>query len=127
LKGILKAFRKNLTDVREDVGAKELPKHSRLARLIVGASHVKDLFRQIETGIGPRIARPIPGAVVRDYAGRPYQYYTDGSLRHAMGGRSHLSGRQQRRRTKRGRRFLKTDAGARLRSEITRVVTTAPR
>jgi hypothetical protein len=39
----------------------------------------------ISTGKGPRVARPIAGAYVRMFDGDPMQYFTDGSLRHALG------------------------------------------
>ncbi len=53
------------------------------ARLVFNGLHVPGL--DIVKGKGPRVARPIAGAFVRMMDGDPMQYFTDGSLRHALG------------------------------------------
>jgi hypothetical protein len=49
------------------------------------ARRVKTAKETIKSSLRPGPPRPVAGAYVRMLDGRPMQFYTDGSLRHALG------------------------------------------
>jgi hypothetical protein len=76
---MLRELRDNYRKAKAQIDGKAMS----AARLVYNGLHVPGL--DIVTGKGPRVARPIAGAFVRMMDGDPMQYFTDGSLRHALG------------------------------------------
>lgn len=76
---MLRELRDNYRIAKAEIAGQALSR----ARLVFNGHHVPGL--NMITGTGPRVAKPIAGSFIRMMDGDPMQYYTDGSLRHALG------------------------------------------
>lgn len=83
------------------------------ARMVKQAKDIPEVRKQLAAVEGPGGSQPIPGAGLRMLDGKPMQFFTDGSLRHALGKRVGKAARKAMKRARRDERAKATSQASR--------------